>query len=357
MSQTIIHICGDCKGGTEKYVNDLIQLYPSPQYNHIIERNIPFVINNIDSIYLVHIHCVFFESNIGWNILSIIEQFKNASKNILFYLTIHDYQWLFDCNILYPLKTIDDRYLCKEYYSKNNSEKLQQLFNTIDRIFIPSQRVFEIYKYFMDKDLTLKYINKMHIIQHCDIYTRLEQLYIPYISNNIINIAFIGTFNEYKGGPIFLELIYNLRNYKDYIIHYHIFGKHTQSEHDNKLLDYVHFHGSYKNNKLIEQLYANNIHIITSLSVFEETYCYALSLLINSGLPIVYLNRGALLTRLCDKYSRMFPFTESSFCIIKDTIIKTIEYIELNQGRKDLIDISNNVILNEEYNNLYLPKQ
>ena len=81
-------------------------------------------------------------------------------------------------------------------------------------------------------------MNKIHIIPHCDIQVRNEQLYIPTIQSKTLNIGFVGTFNEYKGGRLFLDLIYNLLTYKNYKIEYHIFGKHTQSDHDNKLKDY-----------------------------------------------------------------------------------------------------------------------
>ena len=207
----------------------------------------------------------------------------------------------------------------------------------------------------------------MHIIPHCDIPTRLEQLYIPQIlddsttNNNVknskIKIAYVGTFSEYKGGRLFLDLIYNLREWNEYQIEYHIFGKHTPSENDNALREYVYFNGVYSDDTIIKDLYDKGIHIITSLSTLEETYCYALSLLINSGLPIIYLNRGALRTRLNNEYPRMFSFEEPS-C---DTIIKTassaIEYVIANQGRQDLIHMPSKIMINEGYHKLYLSEQ
>lgn len=349
----IIHICGDCKGGTEKYINDLIKLYP--QYKHEIVRNTPFEIKNIDDIKLIHIHSVFFDSNIRWEILNVIKQIKKFSNKVLFYLTIHDYQWIFEDNAYY---TIENRELCKNYYIQNNNKRTIELFNNMNKIFIPTQRVFDNYKYFMNNELTLTIMNKMHIIPHCDIIIRNEQLYVPLIqSNKIINIAFVGQFNEYKGGRLFLDLIYNFKTYNDYKIIYHIFGKHSPSEYDNLIKDYVYFHGSYKDTSLIQDLYDNNIHLITSFSLLEETYCYALSLIINSGLPIIYLNRGSLLTRICDNYPRIFSCNDTTYVNIEHVIKKTLEYIIENQGHKDLITLSNELILNNEYKNLYLQEE
>ena len=351
----IIHICSDNKGGTEKYVHDLINLFPN--YKHIVHHNIPFIVNNINEVILIHIHATFFESNIEWEVLDMLSHIqKNASKKIQVYLTIHDYQWLFDNKALYTI--IDNNEDALKYYQTYNKSNIIQLFDKVDRIFIPTQRVFDIYKYYMNNDLTLTYMNKMHIVPHSDIFIRNEQLYIPQIqTNNVIHIAFVGQFNEYKGGKLFLDLIYNLLTYKNYKIEYHIFGKHSPSENDDNLKHYVHFHGKYKNSNLIQDLYDNNIHILTSLSIFDETYCYALSLLINSGLPIVYLNRGALMTRLSSNYPRMFPIEDILYKNIESAVIKAIEYVINNQGRKDLITISNELILNNEYKNLYLPEQ
>jgi glycosyltransferase involved in cell wall biosynthesis len=208
----------------------------------------------------------------------------------------------------------------------------------------------------MKDELTLTNMNKMCIIPHCDILIRNEQLYIPTIQSNTIHIAFVGRFNEYKGGRLFLDLIYNLLTYKDYKIEYHIFGDHTQSENDYNLKKYVHFHGSYKDTRLIQDLYDNNIHILTSFSLLEETYCYALSLLINSGLPIAYLNRGASMTRLSCNYPRLFPIENTLYSTIESAIIKTIEYVIDNQGRCDIITLSNEIKITEEYKNLYLPE-
>ena len=338
---TIIHICGDCKGGTEKYVRDLGHLFP--QYTHRVIHNLPFEVPNVHDIALLHIHSVFFQSNIGWEIMEIIALFKKY--NIQVYLTIHDYQWLFEQNA--GISTIEDREKCVDLC---NREKTQCLMNEVDRIFMPTQRVFDNYKYFMG----ILNTDKIYIVPHCDIPIRIQQLYIPESCDKIIHIAYIGTFNTYKGARLFLNLIYNLRNYFDYTIHYHIFGKYSPSESDNDLREYVHFHGAYNDSTLVEDLYANNIHIITSLSILEETYCYALSLLINSGLPIVYLNRGSLRTRLDSEYPRMFPFEDVEH--IQTTVRRAIDYVIApeNQGRCDLIKMSNEVILNEEYKQLYI---
>lgn len=356
MQQRIIHICHTCGGGTQKYIDDLIKLYP--EYNHIIYNNIPFTVENADKdIKLLHIHGAFFASNIEWNILEIIDQFKIFGIPV--YLTIHDGQWLFD-NLPFYTYDKDAEYL--EYYETHNKERTLLLFDKVDKIFMPSEGVYQFYmNYIKLKGYDTR---KIHIIAHPDVLIRNEQLYIPYINKNdnrqVINIAFIGTFNEYKGARLFLELIYNVKQCKHgnndddalYKIEYHIFGKHTPSESDELLKSYVHFHGSYKENELIEKLYEQNIHIVMALSIVQETYCYALSHMINSGLPIIYYNHGSFKTRLNNECVRMFAFNKPDELV--KTLEKAIGYVIENQGRRDLIEMGKDVELNEGYNRLYL---
>jgi hypothetical protein len=351
--QQIIHICADNKGGTEKYVKDLIKLFP--EYTHSVFHNSPLNIENFAEVKLIHIHATFFESNIEWGILDIIDQFRKYTGNsneLPIYLTIHDYQWLLDGVTSYTYDNIDH---CLQHYKEHNIDRTAALFNKVTRIIFPSQNTFAFYMKFIGaENIPLDILNKMSVMSHCDIPIRMNQLYIPRVNDNIINIAFIGQFNYHKGGRLFLDLIYSLREYRGYTIHYHIFGKHEESSHDDSLRDYVHFHGRYNPDDIIDTLYENNIHIQTSLSIFEETYCYALSSLINSGLPIVYFNQGALRTRLSCEYPRMFPFEKVED--MRATIGRAIDYViaPQNSGRRDLIKISNEVVLNHEYKELYL---
>jgi hypothetical protein len=349
----VIHICSDNKGGTEKYVLDLINLYN--EYEHHVFNTIPFTVNNIiHDIVLIHIHATFFASNIEWDILSVIDQFRSSlGQTLPIYLTIHDYQWLFNA---IPIHTLQYKDNWKEFYTTHNSKNTPLLFEKVSKIIIPVPSVYHFYDSIMELSaFPISIKNKIHIIPHCDTLIREEQLYIPIIpSSRIINIAFIAQFNEYKGARVFLDLIYNLRTYKDYAVHYHIFGKHSPSESDDSLRSYVHFHGAYKNDEIIQKLYDNGIHIQTSLSIFEETYCYSLTNLINSGLPIVYLNYGALTTRLNPAYGRMFPIENISD--LYKTVHNAIEYVIVNQGLSDLIKIPHQIILREEYKQLYLPK-
>ena len=183
------------------------------------------------------------------------------------------------------------------------------------------------------------------MIPHSDIFICNNNLCISKIEN-IINIAFIGNFIEYKGSELFKYLFNNLKFYNGKLIKYHIFGYISDIEKLNKINDenFI-YHNTYDNTKIIDILYKNKIHIITHLSLFEESYCYALTNSINSGIPILYINHGALTERL-DNNSRYFPRS------VNDLIVnyqKILRYIDLNHNIKKIANKNNILQPNKWY--------
>ena len=112
--------------------------------------------------------------------------------------------------------------------------------------------------------------------------------------------------------------------------------------------DNIVFHNTYSDDKIIKQLHDNNIHGITHLSLFEESYCYALTNSINSGLPIFYIDRGAISERLkIETYSDKYFST--SIDILYDDFSLFLQYIINMQGTNIFHNISNNVQPNKWY--------
>jgi hypothetical protein len=70
--------------------------------------------------------------------LEIIDQIKTVIPSITIYLTIHDYQWLFDNK---PFNTIENCEDAVKYYVTHNKQYTTLLFDKVDRIFIPTQRI------------------------------------------------------------------------------------------------------------------------------------------------------------------------------------------------------------------------
>ena len=117
---------------------------------------------------------------------------------------------------------------------------------------------------------------------------------------------------------------------------------------DNYLLNEYNdiiFHNSYKDDNIISDLHENNIHGIVHMSLFEESYCYALTNSINSGIPILYINRGSFKDRLPIK-EKYFPTNIDDIDI---TFNKFLNYIKNNKDTKLWHSLNNNIQPNRWY--------
>jgi len=282
-------------GGTEKYINDIKRIFT--EYNFIdfdiYNKNINY--NNLynKEFDIIHINSILF-NNLKDNYIYFFENFFINNKK---YITIHDYQWLYpnDPNI------IENDF----YISKPNQKTLDdfiKLLNIVSIIIFPTNNIYLNYKKHINFE---KIMDKVYIVNHMDKLIIHDLLYIPKITNNI-NISFVGRFVKYKGSEIFKLLINKYAFFENYNIIYHIFGNIDERENNISLLDNTNLimHNEYDDNKIIDDLHKYNIHGITHLSLFEESYCYALTNSINSGIPIFYFNKGSIGERLPkkDKY-------------------------------------------------------
>ena len=314
-------------GGTEKYMNDLKKIYS--EYNFIDFENFNFD-TNYDILYnnleLIHINSILF-NNLKDNYEYL---FNTFFINIKKYLTIHDYQWLYYDN---PNILQDNFY--SDIPSKNNILKFNSLLDIVSKIIFPSKNIYNNYNTFINLD---KYKDKISVVNHCDKIINHNFHVIPEVKD-VINIAFIGYFTNYKGSKLFYKISNELQYYNNYKIIYHVFG-YKDNEYENII-----FHNHYNDNTIIDNLHINNIHAILHLSLFEESYCYALTNSINSGLPILYLNRGSFSERLhnMDKY---FP---SDINNIGNVFIKMLDYIINNQNKKIFYNLNPNIQPNRWY--------
>ena len=325
-TKKILNICHK-GGGTEKYMNDIKQIFNNFEFIDFLEYN-----NNIDynelynSINIVHINSILF-NNLKDNY---IHFFTTFLTNKIKYLTIHDYQWL------YP----DDPNIIKDiFFSKNpeNVESFNLLLSLCDKIIFPSNNIYNNYNIYIDLS---KYSDKIFIINHNDKIINNSFLYIPLI-NNTINIAYIGEYTEYKGSNIFKVLSSKNIYIENCFLKYHVFGNHNENNNYNNII----FHGTYTDENIIEKLHQNQIHGIVHLSLFEESYCYALTNSINSGIPILYINRGSFKDRL-DTRDKYFP---TNIDDIEITFIKFLDYIRNNSKTNIWHSLNNNIQPNRWY--------
>lgn len=321
-------------GGTEKYMNDLKHIFP--EYNFIdfleFDSNVNYdeLYKNID---LIHINSILF-NNLKDNYIKFFLLFM---RNIKKYLTIHDYQWLFpdDPNI------IKDDFI-KKTPNIENIKSFELLISLCSKIIFPSNNIYNNYNIYIDLN---KYSDKIFIINHCDKIINHDFHVIPKI-NNIINISFIGNFVKYKGSEIFEEIINKYKHYKDYHLKYHIFGSvnYTLNDRDNVII-----HNEYKDNNIIDNLHENNIHGILHLSLFEESYCYALTNSINSGIPILYINNGCISERLKENNK----YFSSELNNLMDRFNNFLDYIIENNDTYNFYKLNNNIQANKWYLTYY----
>jgi hypothetical protein len=320
-------------GGTEKYMNDLKKYYNEYYFidfnNFNFETNYDELYKNID---FIHINSILF-NNLRNNYIYL---FTNYFINVKKIITIHDYQWLFpdDPNIIkenFNLKKIEN----------NNIKNFENLLELSSCIIFPSYNIYNNYCLYVDlKNDKIK--DKIKIINHFDKIINHNFLVIPQIKN-IINIAFIGYFIEYKGSHIFKDLSLKCTTFKNYVIKYHIYG--SSNDYIDNPNNNIIFHNSYNDSEIIKNLHENNIHGLMHLSLFEESYCYALTNSINSGIPIFYLNRGAISERLIDK-NKYFSFELNN---IIDIYYKFLDYICINNNIKDIYKLNEELQPNREY--------
>lgn len=326
----IIHLTHQLGGGTQKYIDDLIKLFRNIE--HKIINSTPFNITDVDKINMIHIHATMFGQHLGWNVLKLVDYFNNKQVNVT--ITVHDYQWLFTVN---PAPSTED--FLSITPKEEDVSNCQVLFNSVSKIIFPTPRVHENYARYINIDPC-----KTVIEPHCDIPIRYEQTNVPEI-DNCINIAFIGLPSLHKGIREFHRLTQIMDKYYDIPINYHLYG-------GSNIIPTIVEHGYYNDDTLINKLHEDKIHIVLSISIAEETYCYSLTRLINSGLPIVYFSRGALTTRL-KVSNRFFPVNSLNILELQRQIVRAIEYVKSNPER-DYVDMGNNIELTEYYKKNYI---
>eukprot|EP01041_Mallomonas_annulata_P005200 gene5200-10403_t len=367
--KTIVHIAH--RGGdTEKYIKVLIMLFD--HYSHIYNP-LTHIPNPNENCILLHIHSAMVGKGAPlWGIIDYAKRYK--AMNISIYITIHDYQWLYPDN---PNPTLS--------FLESHKPDIENIKNTILLISIaqivifPSRVIKDNFFKFLDDNndkeentttttttFSHNHSNnssnkKIVVTPHCDVLLSHSYTNIPAITSNVINIAFVSLFNHIKGSTIFLNLSEQLQVYQlmhsnnnisvknnSYEIMYHVFGNIQQDLNCkyNECQDYVnknltkykniifHKYKEYIDKNIFDLLSHNNIHILTYLSLFPETHSYALSLGINSGLSIVYLNRGSFIDRLNSNVKSTSPryFSVANETELLEVVNASVAFVIANQN-------------------------
>ena len=324
-------ITGIKLGGSIKYVDDLKRNYINKNFIIVnskeMLRSIKFKQGEI--MFIQHL----FFTNI--DISDIIYLCKRNKLKLI--ISVHDWYWVNE-KVLYEF---DNKCEWENNYLKTNikiNDKILKLFDMADEIICPSNFVYNKYlEYF--KNCNLK------IVYHNDCIISQDTKYIPEIKNNTINIGNLNSFSYYKGNDIIDYLKNNITTYKNYNIKFLINSINLKSYDEFEYYDIV---------------VNENIHCLTYLNNYAETYCYSLSKGLNIGSPIIYNNIGAFIERIQKKeHYFKIKYTENDdkykyYEVLKKKFYSMLDYVIENNGKFLKYNNSNNFITyNKYYDNLF----
>jgi len=339
-----IYIIGGLEfGGYIKYINDIKQNFKNVKEIHYLSFLQEINFTKYDILLVQHLY-----KDITFSTLLDI---KNKF-NCRIIISIHDFYLLNDnLDLNENIKLNNFNNINNSYLNDNiiiSKEKLD-LFNIAELIIHPSKFTYDIFsKYFSNHNFIISPPIDILIIE--------SKLNIPIINDNIINIGVFHEFNDCKGRELISYLSNMIKYVNGYVIKFIITGINIPKYSDNEFFEYI--------NKY-------NIHGLTLLNKWGETYCYSLTKFLKSGLPIIYNNIGSFQERIPKKNHYFKVFNNENEININDKILEIkfyemIDFIILNQGITSIVDVKNdneipylyknlfnNVFKNQQTNNVY----
>ena len=357
----IIIITNIKSGGTFKYINELINTFNNKYIKYIKITNKDDLLSyNITSNTIILLQQLI-HTNIDLD--TIINIKENTSCKLI--LTIHDFS-LFTYNQNVYGNEVHSIYVNKLIYNPS----IQKLFDSCSEIIIPSQ--------FVKNEINKTYTLDNNIIEHIDTLSNVSTTpYIPTIINYTINIAIPSILSECKGEEFYKQIINNYSKYTynnvSYKLNFLLFiDQINESAVYNKYknLKNVIIHKPYNEDEIYDILNKYNIHLLLYLNKWGETYCYSVSKGLNTGLPILYSNIGALIERIpkMPYYFNVDPDNSTNQITIQDIYLdftNILKYTIINNGSKSMnketflhIPTFYNLLFNNNIfkylNNLYL---
>jgi hypothetical protein len=335
-NQNIFYITNVKIGGSWKYIMDLISIYR--KYN----KNFYRISDKKELNYLrplikkgdILIFQFLFHTDFTFSdIIKLVDEY-----DLQLILPIHDNYYL--NNLDKPTNDIHSK-------CENIKEIKKELFQKAKHIIFPS-------KYIHDKYCQYINLENFKIVYHSDLKISENYLRIPKVEENI-NIGIITELSVCKGGLYIEELVkkykYFNTNEKVYKINFILYNLRTfATNYDNVIKK-----GSYNETDIFKKLENDKIHCILFLNEWPETYCYALTKGIISGLPLLYTNIGAISERLANLSKEYyFPTNNKDLYIVFEKLLNyIINYNNIELGEKPIIEM----VANEFYDQLFLNKK
>jgi FkbM family methyltransferase len=321
----IIH--NNRKGGVDKYVSDIMNVYNNNEYIFIENKEMLYNQNYTEDDKLFIQNLLYCDIKIE-DILSLYNTFHYK-----IIIAIHDFIWLCQEQHKYtydiPSAYLDDNI--------SVSNEVKQLLLSSDKVIMNSKFTYNVYsKYFDTTNIITCYPNDYKIQDGIK--------NVPKIYKNTINIGIFSYLDRYKGE----KYVNYLRN-NDYSknINFYIIGENIQPHKETEFYDYIRKY---------------NINGFLMLNEWGETYGYLLTKIINSGLPLLYNNFGAVKERIDSTQEHYFKVYDTEcvndidpdYNVLDSQFNKFVEYINTNHGTVEDMNEDFTIVTRPVYDELFL---
>jgi hypothetical protein len=263
---TVYIVSNNHEGGSSKYIKDLCNTYTNTLFVYI---------RHAESMYLMYLKprdILFVQHLMNTTVTCAeIEYVRTHFPLSKFYLTVHDFCWFHET--LIDTFNADSVLFHGAYLSESIcvSDDAKRIFDLMDVVIFPSCFILNEYaKYFDSKH----FVFSRHIDYPIVNITKPVHLTDP----DVINIGVLHEFSIYKGSELVQKLMSQFPQVRFKICGYNV--------------------EKYNEDTFDLFLRKHDIHGLLVLNKWGESYSYALTKFINSGLPILYNNFGAVKERM-----------------------------------------------------------
>lgn len=340
-AHNVYFISNTRSGGSCKYLIDIIDEFKKYNFNFIQLKNkkdystFSSKIKQNDILFFQYLLYTDFTIS---DVLNMVNTY-----NLRLFIPIHDLYFLNDKDAF--------NYIYNESIHSSHNELSNEkifLFMKAEAIIFPSEYIFNLFRIYIKLD-------SMKVINHIDYVNKDNDLYIPPV-NKTINLGIITEVSHYKGQNI-LQNLFKIKDYKSFNVNFYIYNK-CKFHREFNVIE----REQYNENDIYDRLKKDSIHSLIFINNYPETYSYAFTKGINSGLPILFTNIGALKERVGNLSSRLQErfFKTSNSGIIGD-FHKLLDFIIEHQSSESKLESSQALILEKAkhhfYNELFIGKK
>jgi hypothetical protein len=255
-------------GGTSKYFNDLVVFLDSIGHEHRFIRSLSdletYTFGERDVLLIQQLQ----EGNLRYS--SVLKKIAQSRARVL--ITIHDNFFLYDTE---RIGTVHHP------HHDGISPESRAVLDSAQHLIFPSRYIRDYYLRFYTHP-------SMIVVPHID-NVHYRPLYIPPVADEA-HIGILTDLSIYKGVEFYHYVFRHFDIISGIKIVYHVYNR-IPGIHGNVVI-----HDRYDEDDVYTD--TNRLHGLLYLNKWPETYCYALTKGINSGLPILYSDMGAVKERL-----------------------------------------------------------